>query len=78
MKKTFFVDPKEQGKGVGKALIYHIEELIKKEGYETSTLNSTITAKSFYEAQGYITIKKDFKVVQGAEMTKFHMYKKLG
>ena len=58
MVKTFFVDPSKQAKGVGTELLNFIENIIQTDGYDTSILNSTITAKSFYEKLGYSVINE--------------------
>lgn len=77
MVKTLFVDPSYHGKGVGTSLISYIEKLIITDGYTVSTLNSTISAKSFYEKQGYKLISEEKKEVEGNVMIKYAMEKKL-
>ncbi len=47
-------------------------------GFEEITLESTISAKSFYEYKGFICLNKKIEVVQGIEHVGFNMKKKLG
>ena len=57
------IDPDQQQKGYGKKLISHAEELIIKNNLKKITINfqaNNITAKKFYEKNGYI-VGKDSK-----------------
>lgn len=75
--KTFFVDPLKQGTGVGTRLILFIESLIQADGFDECFLNSTVTAKSFYEKQKY-TVLQEEKVKRGNSiLTKYAMKKSL-
>lgn len=77
MVKTFFVDPTYHGQGVGTALLAHVEHLMQNDGYSKSTLHSTITAKGFYEKQGYTVISEETKTTDDAVLTKYAMEKDL-
>lgn len=77
MVKTFFVNPKFHGKGIGTQLLSYIENLIKESGYTLSTVYSTITAKSFYEKNGYVVINTDEKKIPDGALTRYYMEKQL-
>ncbi len=77
MVKTFFVDPTYHGQGVETSLLAHVEHLMQNDGYSKSTSHSTITAKSFYEKQGYTVTSKEIKTIGDAVLTKYAMEKDL-
>jgi len=75
--KTFFVASTTQGKGVGTALLAYIEQQIVIHGCTKSTLFSTISAKSFYEKNGYHVVdEKSDKHVNGT-INRYFMKKTL-
>jgi putative acetyltransferase len=47
------------GQGVGSKLLATIQEEAKKLGAKKFVISSTVTAKTFYEKQGFVVIKKD-------------------
>jgi GNAT superfamily N-acetyltransferase len=49
---SVFVDPSQQGKGVGRLIMQKLEFLAKKK-YSSVFLHSSLTAKSFYNKIGY-------------------------
>jgi ribosomal protein S18 acetylase RimI-like enzyme len=51
--RSVYVDPDFHGTGMGKRLMRHLENLVKKNGYETVELFSSITAFEFYKNLGY-------------------------
>jgi GNAT superfamily N-acetyltransferase len=51
---NFFVAPDRQGSGIGKALLERIEKQARREGARRVTVNSSITAASFYTKMGYV------------------------
>lgn len=53
MLRTFFVDPAQQGRGIGRKLYDHFETLIRKAGYDKITLESSPIAKPIYEHFGF-------------------------
>ena len=75
----FYVHKDFQGMGVGKVLIAKIETEATKQGIEELRVNSSITAKEFYESQGYKILKKDpcGCTINGHSFTSFRMKKKL-
>ncbi|MBT3864825.1 GNAT family N-acetyltransferase [Candidatus Peregrinibacteria bacterium] len=56
------------GKGVGSKLLKKAEDSMKKQGCETISLKSTLTAKPFYQKHGYKLIKKDFHQIKDKKM----------
>lgn len=51
--RSFFVDPDMHGNWIGKLLISHGEDIIKKNGFTFSYLWSSIYAIPFYQKQWY-------------------------
>ena len=51
--KTIFVNPDYQRQGVGKAIIFQLEQYARKEGYGTIRVPSSISGTKFYEKMGY-------------------------
>jgi GNAT superfamily N-acetyltransferase len=72
--------PNQQGKGLGKMLINHIIEEIKKLGAKALRLNVNRfnKAKNFYEHLGFTVIKEeDIDIGEGYFMNDYVMEKKL-
>jgi len=72
-----YVHKNFQGKGVGSRLLCRAEESMKKLGHKKISLESTISAKPFYEAKGYKVIKKGFHTLQGKKALIYFMSKKI-
>ena len=66
-----------QGKDVGKILLKKLEEQAKKDKIKEFHLSSTITAKKFYEKNGYKIIKKGKHEIDGQKLVIYRMKKKL-
>ena len=49
-----YVSPEAVGQGVGYALLVALEDRARTWGLETITLDSTATARTFYERNGYV------------------------
>jgi ribosomal protein S18 acetylase RimI-like enzyme len=64
-----------QGKGVGKKLMEKAEASMKKQGCKKIKIQSTITAKGFYQKMGYKVIKKSFHRVNDKKLEIFIMSK---
>ena len=69
-----YVAPEASGRGLGQSLLNAMESQAGPLGLEKLTLESTTTAKGFYERNGYKLT--DTKQVFG-EMTSYHMEKTL-
>ncbi|UCF96626.1 MAG: GNAT family N-acetyltransferase [Spirochaetaceae bacterium] len=50
---NFFVSPDKQGSGVGSKLLDFVENQARIEGRRTITVDSSLTAVSFYRKKGY-------------------------
>ena len=75
-----YVLPSEQGRGLGKLLINHIIESIKREGATSLLLNVNRynTAKQVYEHLGFTVIgEEDIDIGEGYFMNDYVMEKKL-
>ena len=75
--KTLFVDPTYHGQNIGTSLLTHIEKLIADNGYSVSNVYSSVSAKKFYEKQGYTLIKEDISENNENKMLRYYMEKKL-
>jgi GNAT superfamily N-acetyltransferase len=51
---TFFVHPKEQGRGIGTLLLQALEADARTAGIPRLTVDASITGVPFYERQGYV------------------------
>ena len=74
---TVFVDPKYKGKGIGKAIMGLIENAALDSGITQIGLGSTITARGFYEKQGFYQVKEQFLELQGLKIKMYLMLKDL-
>ena len=66
-----------QGKGVGKNLLETAESSMKKLGCQKITIMSTLSAKTFYENNGYKAIKKGSHQIEDKKVDVFNMTKKI-
>ncbi|MBI4163377.1 MAG: GNAT family N-acetyltransferase [Candidatus Aenigmarchaeota archaeon] len=55
---SLYVHHKYIGKGAGKRLLSKMEREALKMGFKKFTVNSSLTAKNFYQSQGYRVIRK--------------------
>lgn len=74
---SLFVEPDEQGKGVGLKLMGKVGGIAMKRGIKTITLESTPTARGFYEKMGYKTTKKYHRCFRKSKIMVFLMSKSL-
>ena len=56
--KTFFVDPKYHGRGVGRLLMQNLEIIAKKRGIKVLMVKSSLFAQGFYKTLGFRRIKR--------------------
>lgn len=54
-----FVDPDQQGKGIGRGIMKALEAIAKDNRYQAVFLHSSITAESFYAGIGYLVEKRN-------------------
>lgn len=64
--RTVFVDPTQQGKGIGRRLMAAIERLAQERGARELRVPSSLTAQGFYRQLGFTQIRE---VVEGEERT---------
>ncbi len=72
-----YVFPKYSRKGVGKALLCHLENKAKVDGYTNMRVKSTLNAEPFYQAMGYRSIREDSHVMGGLTLRCMLMCKTL-
>ena len=53
---SFFVAPDQQGSGIGRALLKHIEKRARRLGVQTLRVASSLTAVSFYQKMGFTVV----------------------
>lgn len=68
-----YVVPEALGAGLGKAMLRHLEAEARGLGLGKLALKSTITAREFYERQGYANLGET-----GDEIPSYRMEKQLG
>jgi len=64
-----------QGKGIGKKLVKKAEDSMKKLGCKKIKIMSTVTAKTFYQKNGYKVIKKSSHQIEDKKVDVFIMNK---
>lgn len=72
-----YTDKDFQGKGIGSALLKKLEEEAMNLGLKEIKLESTTSAKPFYESKGYEVIEKILSNIQGVQHEDWAMVKKL-
>jgi len=73
-----YIHPDYVGQGVGTALLKRLEEEAKKRGITKFSVTSTITAKAFYQKQGYKVLGESIHEVDEHKLRVFKLEKKLG
>lgn len=66
-----------QGKGIARRLLQAVEAKAHELGLSEITTESSITAKPFFLAQGFVVQQQQVKVLRGVSFINFKMYKKL-
>lgn len=64
--RSVFVLPEMQGRGLGKALMKHVEGVARAAGVQQLRVPASLTAVPFYSALGYAVVRE---VVEGDERT---------
>lgn len=75
--RRLYVDKNSQGRGIGKQLLSKLEEVAREKGLQVLTLDSTISAHGFYQAQGYQDVGEGTTSINGVEFKVFSMRKQL-
>jgi N-acetylglutamate synthase-like GNAT family acetyltransferase len=71
-----FVNPKYQKHGFGKLIMKKLQTKALLAGIKTIKLDSTLSAKKFYNSLGYKTIKKTFVKVENNKKLNYYKMKK--
>ncbi len=69
----FYCHHRYQGIGVGKALMKHIKSIANNNGISRVWAEVSITAKPFFESQGFEVVKKQAVNIRGVELANFVM-----
>ncbi|MGA2915543.1 MAG: GNAT family N-acetyltransferase [Sedimentisphaerales bacterium] len=72
-----FVNPKFHKHGFGRLIMEKLHTKALSAGIKTIKLDSTLTAKEFYDSLGYKTIKKTFVKVENGKKLNYYKMKKL-
>ena len=67
-----YVGFRRQGEGIGTAICDLLESRVRVQKY---TVHASLTAKSFFERRGYVSVKKQRVYRRGVELTNFVMEK---
>lgn len=70
-----FVHPSFGGTGVASALLETVEKAALKQGIRRLTVESSITARSFFERRGFRTLAAQHVACRGESLTNFRMEK---
>jgi putative acetyltransferase len=73
----FYVHPKWQGKGIGKALLATLEREAVKAGTRVIFADVSVTAKSFFLSRGFSISEAKSNVILGHPAPNFRMQKSL-
>lgn len=72
-----FVHKDFQGRGIATALLQQVERLAKKKGIERLQTESSLTARGFFEKNGFVLLSENKKLLHGQEFANFSMEKSL-
>ena len=73
----FYVHPKHQGRGIGKALLAALEIEAAKSGVRLIFADVSVTAKSFFLARGFRITEAKSNIILGHPAPNFRMQKRL-
>lgn len=76
--RACYVLPEASRRGVGKDIVEYIENIARNNNLKFLNLDSSVTAKKFYEKCGYLVLKRKKHILSsGKEMDCFKMHKAL-
>lgn len=70
-----YVHKNYQRQGIASQLLGFVEDTVRKIGVSTVRTHASITAKSFFEHQGYVVVHPQTVTVRGVSMTNYKMIK---
>lgn len=73
----FYIHKDFQGKGIGTLLLKVLENKAQKLGLKEISTEASVTAKSFFQAQGWIVEKQQTKVLREVLFINYKMRKKI-
>ncbi|WP_299073597.1 GNAT family N-acetyltransferase [uncultured Paraglaciecola sp.] len=73
----FFCHHQYQGQGVGSALMVHIHGLAAQQQIKQLSADVSITAKAFFEKNGFTVTRPQVVTIRGQALTNFKMEKQL-
>ena len=73
----FFCHHEFQGKGVGSALMRHIEQLAERQNIQKLTADVSLTAKGFFEHRGFEVVSNQQVSIRGQWLSNYKMQKNL-
>jgi len=77
--EAVFVQPSLHGRGLGKAIMAHLEAIGRDNGFTGFTLDATTIARAFYESLGYVVLEAaSAPVANGKTLDYFRMAKQVG
>lgn len=71
-----FVEPEFQGQGLGRLIMQKLETKALSAGIGVVRLDSTLSAKKFYDLLGYETVEKTFVDVENGKRLDYYKMKK--
>jgi putative acetyltransferase len=74
----FYVHPRWQGRGIGKALLAALESEVAKSGINVITADVSITAKAFFLSRAFRITEAKSNIILGHSAANFRMQKTLG
>jgi GNAT superfamily N-acetyltransferase len=73
-----FVDPAQQGRGVARRLLAALDALAVERGFGRMFLSASLNAVPFYEAAGYVTVRREiYPHRSGLQLESVYMVKTL-
>lgn len=70
-----YVHKDHLGRGIGTALMKRLEQEAKSMGTDTFTLKATVTAKAFYEKQGFEVVRETLHEIEDQKLLVYVMQK---
>lgn len=70
---ALYVDPGNQGLGIGRRLFAACEEEARGQGLKITRLNSSLNARTFYEARGFRAAREGYREKHGQRIPHLEM-----